>query len=264
VSAPRRLRTRMLLKHLETRYARHAPGPSRPLPRGGWRRAMIVAPHADDEVIGCGGLVRRLVEDGAEVLVLVLTRDGERSLGTASSGAAERRIAESHAAQGFLGYAERRQLAFSDRSLSLEDGPRSELVAALAAELRRADPDLVAFPNADDLHPDHAAAAGAARAAWQGLAADEARWARRTALAYEVWGPCQADWHLPLDDTVIDRKRKALGCYASQLEIADYDHVMAFVHERRAGMLPLGSSEGLAGRPVWAEGYEWLTPGGQG
>ncbi len=41
-------------------------------PRGG-ERIVIVAPHPDDEVLGCGGLIKRAVGAGAEVYVIVMT-----------------------------------------------------------------------------------------------------------------------------------------------------------------------------------------------
>ncbi|MCH2105723.1 MAG: PIG-L family deacetylase, partial [Planctomycetes bacterium] len=40
------------------------------LPRG---RVLVIAPHADDEVLGCGGTLTRHIERGDEVEVLVLT-----------------------------------------------------------------------------------------------------------------------------------------------------------------------------------------------
>ena len=51
---------------------------TRPLRLARVRRALIVAPHPDDETIGCGGLVRALVRQGARVDILVVT-DGKAS-----------------------------------------------------------------------------------------------------------------------------------------------------------------------------------------
>ena len=35
---------------------------------------LIIAPHPDDEVLGCGGTIRKLSEMGEEVYVLIVTR----------------------------------------------------------------------------------------------------------------------------------------------------------------------------------------------
>ena len=34
-------------------------------------RLLVIAPHADDEVLGCGGLISRVKEDGGKVFVLI-------------------------------------------------------------------------------------------------------------------------------------------------------------------------------------------------
>jgi LmbE family N-acetylglucosaminyl deacetylase len=38
------------------------------------RTALVVAPHPDDEVLGVGGTIARLAEQGAKVHVAILTR----------------------------------------------------------------------------------------------------------------------------------------------------------------------------------------------
>lgn len=38
-----------------------------------WGRVLIVAPHPDDEVIGCGGVIARLVDEGNVPHVVVMT-----------------------------------------------------------------------------------------------------------------------------------------------------------------------------------------------
>ena len=34
-------------------------------------RLLVIAPHADDEVLGCGGLISRVKQDGGKVFVLI-------------------------------------------------------------------------------------------------------------------------------------------------------------------------------------------------
>ena len=34
-------------------------------------RLLVIAPHADDEVLGCGGLISRVKKDGGKVYVLI-------------------------------------------------------------------------------------------------------------------------------------------------------------------------------------------------
>ena len=45
---------------------------------------LVVAPHPDDEVLGCGGLMSRIRENGGEVHVLVMTVGDTRQYGGTS------------------------------------------------------------------------------------------------------------------------------------------------------------------------------------
>jgi len=105
--------------------------------------------------------------------------------------------------------------------LGYPDGRVARSADSLTDEIgRRVGPsDLVACPLPDDGHPDHAAVSAAATAAARRCGA-VVRW-------YPVWA-----WHcheparsrlahgerLPLADEVLDRKRVAVGCYASQTD----------------------------------------------
>ena len=37
------------------------------------KRALVIAPHPDDETLGAGGTIARLVENGTDVSVLVVS-----------------------------------------------------------------------------------------------------------------------------------------------------------------------------------------------
>ena len=44
----------------------------------GGQRVLVVAPHPDDEALGCGGTIMRHIASGDSVAVLIVT-DGRRS-----------------------------------------------------------------------------------------------------------------------------------------------------------------------------------------
>lgn len=140
---------------------------SDPLVRGeellGIRRLLVVAPHPDDEVLGCGGLLARLARAGAEVDVLVLT-DGaavEPEPAPALDVVAAR-AAECRAAAARLGVAHVRFLGLPDGHLSER---RADLQVALTAVLAEARPQWLLAPSPLDHHADHRAAGHAARTA---------------------------------------------------------------------------------------------------
>ena len=75
------------------------------------RSVLVLAPHPDDEVFGCGGSLLAHVENKVPVSVVVLT-DGSLA------GEAAQRIQESLAAAKVLGYGEPEFWHLPDRGLS--------------------------------------------------------------------------------------------------------------------------------------------------
>ena len=74
-------------------------------------RLLVLAPHPDDEVIGCGGLVALHLREGRRVRVVVATDGGE-------AGEPAERQRESRAALASLGNAEIEFLNLPDRHLA--------------------------------------------------------------------------------------------------------------------------------------------------
>lgn len=148
----------------------------------GIRRAVVVAPHPDDEVIGAAALIQALRRQGRQVAVIVVS-DGAASHPNSVTWPAKRltaaREGESLHALRRLGV-RRGAVAFlrlPDGGLS--DGPDRCRVALHQALRRQGKPDLLVGPAATDAHPDHQAVADALRCFHFG--------GRR--LTYQVWPP---------------------------------------------------------------------------
>lgn len=187
-------------------------------------RAVVLAPHPDDESLAVGGLMVSLLARGAEVVLLAVT-DGEASHPGSAVATPDRlrvvRTAETAAAlaalgDGLPGRLVAQRLHVPDGGVSNhEDG----LTGTLALLLGRGDWCLAPF--AGDGHPDHDAAGRAAQAA---CATTGAR-----LLAYPLWtwhwavpGDPRVPWvralRLPLGAEARHRKQAALACYPSQTE----------------------------------------------
>ncbi len=126
------------------------------LPRGatlirGVKRALVVAAHPDDEVLGCGGLMARLVQQGSEVHVLIMSGV------TTSRGASAAEIAqceqETFEALAVLGVHQYRRLDLPDNRF--DTLPLLQLASAVEEERSMVKPDMVLTHEAGDLNVDH-------------------------------------------------------------------------------------------------------------
>ena len=209
--------------------ARAADGPA-VLPGPPPGPVLVLAPHPDDETIGCGGALARHAGRGDEVTVLVAT-SGEATSGGGPDVAAARE-AECAAACADLGVPPPVFLRLPDGALERHT---PELVAAL--RLHGAGAAVVYAPTVLDPHRDHRAANAALAAA--GLDAD--------VYGYEVWSAAPVD--VLLDVTgVWARKEAALRRYAVALEAVDYVRVCA-------GLAAYRSAAGGLGGRGYAEGF---------
>ena len=261
----------------------HPSGPSGPgdatlLPPGATtrvtaRRVLVLAPHYDDEVLGCGGLLAELAEGGARVRVLFLS-DGGRRLDGPSEGSGEyaaRRREESAAALAALG------IGFDDGAvvddgaaahLDLPDGSLAahldELAAGIEREISELAPDLLLVPSPLEVTPDHRAAfatlhrvLGGVREGDGGAFAEAARGLE--VLVYEVNHPAYPDLLVDVSDR-LPAIEAAMAAYASQQEVHDYLAAGLGLRRFRTLSLPrprAGEGED-AGGVTAAEGYRRL------
>ncbi len=184
-------------------------------------RVVVLAPHPDDEILGCGGALADLLDRGARVDVVLVT-DGAAGARDAEERAriASRRLEESRRALEALGGGALHAGTFPDRGLAERLG---EVAALLDRWLVEAAPDLVFAPSPVETHPDHRAVA----AALFGVAARGARDPAARALEgatvafFELSQPFRPNFLF--DATrVLARKERAMGELASQAAERDY------------------------------------------
>jgi len=182
---------------------------------------LIIAPHADDEVLGCGGYMARCQMRGDCVWLTVVALGGERAPGQAEDFTVRQR--ELAQASQLLGV-ERVDVLFPGYNMRLDTLPTVELVSKLDAILALANFDAVYLPYAAVNH-DHMTVYRAALAA---LRPATGRPQPRLVAAYEY---AQIGWQfdvVPGGQYLIDitpwleRKLAALACYTSQ--VRPYPH----------------------------------------
>jgi LmbE family N-acetylglucosaminyl deacetylase len=132
-----------------------------------YRNVLAIFPHADDEVVGCGGSLHRLAGLGAAVTLVILTR-GERGTpdGALDPGLGTVRSAEARAAASILGIAGLVQADFGDGLLHER---ARDLSAFLERTIERVQPDLVITFDLAGLygHSDHVTCAEVVTELWR-------------------------------------------------------------------------------------------------
>jgi LmbE family N-acetylglucosaminyl deacetylase/glycosyltransferase involved in cell wall biosynthesis len=182
------------------------------------QRVLVLAPHADDEVFGCGASVHLLAKSGAAITVIVAT-DG------AQGGAAtdNEREAESCAAAKILGYPAPAFWRLPDRGVRYGEA----LIARIRGAMDSTDAELVFAPALSELHPDHQALALAAAEAVRRIGGE-----RRIAF-YEVSAPLVPNMLIDIT-TAEDVKQAAMTCFRSQLARQRYDEHIAALNRYRS------------------------------
>jgi len=138
---------------------------------------LVVAPHPDDETLGCGGALLRHQAGGDALHWVIVTSMPSDAY---SAALRERRAAELREVARLYGFASTRELGFP--AAGLDAVPRAELVDKMSAAFTAARPDVAYLPHPGDVHSDHRVAFEAAAAC--------AKWFRepapRRVLVYET------------------------------------------------------------------------------
>jgi LmbE family N-acetylglucosaminyl deacetylase len=175
---------------------------------------LVIAPHPDDESIGCGGALSLHAQRGDRITVAFLT-SGELGLRHLPRNKA-RRTREREAVQAgkILGVSDWHFLRLPDWFVGDSIGRAASKLSPL---LKRMKPELIYLPHAKEWHPDHQAALPVARAALKA-----AKISKVALLAYEVWTPLTDYDHVENISAVMPRKLRALRAHRSQLKEFDY------------------------------------------
>jgi Uncharacterized proteins, LmbE homologs len=115
-------------------------------------KIVVVAPHPDDEILGCGGTMARLIGEGHDVDVVVVTRGSPPMFDEILVNEIREETLEAHRRLGVT------QTRFLDLPAArLDQIPASELNAALSEALAESRPDTLFIPFIGDVHADHQA-----------------------------------------------------------------------------------------------------------
>jgi LmbE family N-acetylglucosaminyl deacetylase len=199
-------------------------------------RVLCVAPHPDDEVLGCAGALALFVQQGARVQSIIVTQ-GDKALGIYSADHAAERIEESRRAAKILGSSPPEFLGFEDRALSYNTALVNALQLSMHRYLDAEVPGLLLLPSLSEPHPDHQAVALAGLSAaldWVGPL---------RVLFYEIGAPLHPNTYLDIT-SVAGIKWQAVAQFESQLGLQSYEsHAKAFASLRAFGLAGCKAAE---------------------
>lgn len=192
------------------------------------KKILVVAAHADDEVLGCGGTIARHVAEGDEVHVVFMA-DGVKSRGGNQANQFEYRKQARDKALQILGVAECYALNFPDNCM---DGvPLLDVVQSLEPIIEKVQPVRVFTHHFGDLNVDHRVTHQAVMTACRPVPRNRVR----EILGYEVLS--STEWATPTSDQFspnvfvdvskyISKKIKAAAAY--DIEMRDKPHSRSF------------------------------------
>lgn len=195
-------------------------------------KTLVIAPHPDDEVFGCGGFIHRLKAAGSEVHVLYVTVGTTADFSARGESTASERVAELERVVSFLNI-DSYAIAFpgNEYHLKLDALPEKQLVGAIESgfevSLQNLKPDLVLTTSTSDHNQDHRAVGAATLAALR-PSSPEHKSFQPVVLTYELpyqqWNVTPTlpnrNFFVRLDQGNVDAKLQALELYGSQLKSA--------------------------------------------
>lgn len=162
------------------------------LPKG--ESILVIAPHIDDETIGCGGTIAKHAQSGKKVTVLF------------AADCTEERRTEGDKAGSILGV--NRLIFWEYQSKTLDRFP--EISGRLSEVIREIAPDIVYLPSYMDRHNDHISLN---RYFYEVLKKIDPQF---MIYGYEVWTTLIPNVVVDISDQA-EIKKKAMACYQSQM-----------------------------------------------
>jgi LmbE family N-acetylglucosaminyl deacetylase len=212
-----------------------------------FKSLLVVAPHCDDEVLGCGGLISKMRRQGMGVTILIVNPETEA------------RCEEAQAAAEILGVSDVRFGPLTPRGL--DTLTQRELIGLIEDQINWFRPNTVAIPSHEAAHQDHRAVA------WAGMAA--CRPAGNTAMhrppivlgweeAADAWPPMPSSppsLAVSLDRRDVATKIAAMAAHYSQVRMSPSERSDDAIEA-------LARLRGVQAGVDYAEGYSvlrWLV-----
>lgn len=186
---------------------------------------VIVAPHPDDDVLGCGGTMAKAINSGAKVFVVYITN----GIHGTPDGKLDRKLAkirrvEAVKALAAIGPVSTKFFNYNDGNFACSK-QASTKIAQLINPLENVH---IFTPWFFDEQPDHKEVTKTVSLALRQISSSKIK----RIWQYEIWTAIVANRILPISD-VLDNKLNAISAHKSQLKARDYSQAILGLNNYR-------------------------------
>lgn len=184
---------------------------------------LVIAPHPDDETLGCGGTISNLTEKGEVVYVAIMTNASLGAPELFSKESIETVRKEALNAHKILGV--KKTLFYDLPAPLLDQYPQYKIAGTISSIIDLLRPDTVFIPHRADLHKDHGAIFNAALVATR----PQNKCPVKRVLSYETLS--ETEWGHPFQDSMfvpnyfmtfseyhLQKKIEAMSVFTTQIK----------------------------------------------
>ena len=216
------------------------------------KKILIISPHADDEILGCGGFIAKYSKQNYHINVLILTNANKGVPEIYSQEEIKTIRKEANMANKLIGT---KKIFFENLpAVSLNNYPIYKTTNIIDKYIKEVNPEIVLIPSANDIHDDHKIVFKAAKVSMRPKRKSNIK----KILSYEVVS--ETEWNeegksfnpnyfVSLKKSDINNKVKAFLKYKSQ--------VKKFPHPRsKEGIINLSRVRGSQAFEEYAEAFK--------
>ena len=185
------------------------------------KKILILSPHADDEILGCGGFISKYSKENYHITVLILTNANKGAPEIYSIKEIKKIRDEAKIANNFIGT---KKLIFENLpALNLNNYPIYKISNIINKYIAYINPEIVLIPSINDIHSDHKIIFQAAKVSMRSNKQSNLK----KILSYEVlseteWNENEKSFNpnyfVSLEKSDISNKVKAFLKYKSQVK----------------------------------------------
>jgi len=186
------------------------------------KNILVVAPHCDDEILGCGGTMAKYIANGDNVFVAIVTNGHLGAPELFTKEGTDKVRAEADKAHRLLGVKETFFLDYP--APRLDSIPSYKLSNTIASIISDKEIEILYIPHRGDIHKDHRITYEAALVAARPINSSPVK----KILAYETLS--ETEWAPPFGDDAfipnvfesiegfIEKKMEAFKCFSTQIK----------------------------------------------